>query len=182
MKFNRTPPSPLSGKAMNDKKNYPKEKCPETNSVSSMSREKQEKYWEAVWPMVQETASKSEESIDKKVFTLSAGAIGLELTLIELVWKNNTEWNWLAFVSAGLFVIALLLNLIAHLYGRKTQQSQSKMIKDFLYEDNHALSTPEIYSKMEKHAKRILVINWLSSMSVILGIIFLFVFSYLKLS
>ena len=147
-----------------------------------MNRENQVKYWETVWTTVQETASKSEESIDKKVFTLSAGAIGLELTLIELVWREFPEWNWLAFISASLFVIALLLNLIVHLYGRKTQQIQSKMIKDFLYEDDHALSTPEIYSKMEKHSKRILSINWVSSISVILGIIILFVYSYLKLS
>ena len=182
MKFDRTPPSPLSGKAKKDKKHCPQEKCPETNSVSSISREKQVEYWKAVWPTIQETASKSEESIDKKVFTLSAGAIGLELTLIELVWKKNAEWNWLAIVSAGLCVMALLLNLIVQLYGRNTQQSQSKMIKDFLYEAPHARSTPEIYSIMEKHAKMILVINWLSSMSVILGIISLFVFSYLKLS
>lgn len=148
----------------------------------SLSRDTQVKYWENVWSSVQETASKSEENIDKKVFALSAGAIGLELTILEIIGDKSPDWNWLAFLAAGCLVFALLLNLANHLYGRKTQSMQSKMIKDFIYEDSKALSTPEIYSKMESHSKRILRIHWVSSLFVIAGIILLFVYSYLKLS
>lgn len=140
------------------------------------------KYWENVWTSVQETASKSEENIDKKVFALSAGAIGLELTLLEVLGNKSQEWNWFAFLAAGCFVLALLLNLISHLYGRKTQSKQSKMIKDFIYEEKKALTTPEIYSQMEQHSRMILRIHWAASISVIAGIVLLFVYSYLKLS
>ncbi len=148
----------------------------------SISRDAEVKYWENVWTSVQETASKSEENIDKKVFALSAGAIGLELTLLEVIGNKSIEWNWLAFLAAGCFVLALLLNLINHLYGRKTQSKQSKMIKDFIYEDKKALTTPEIYSRMERHSRTILRIHWAASISVIAGIVLLFVYSYLKLS
>ena len=91
-----------------------------SHTEPSISREAEVKYWENVWTSVQETASKSEENIDKKVFALSAGAIGLELTLLEVIGNKSPEWNWLAFLAAGCFVLALLLNLINHLYGRKT--------------------------------------------------------------
>lgn len=148
----------------------------------SISREEQVKYWENVWTSVQETASKSEENIDKKVFAISAGAIGLELTLLEVIGNKSPEWNWLAFLAAGCFIFALLLNLMNHLYGRKTQSQQSRMIKDFIYEDPKALSTPEIYSRMERHSRRILRIHWAAASMVISGIILLFVYSYLKLS
>lgn len=147
-----------------------------------LSREEEVKYWEKVWSTVQETASKSEENIDKKVFALSAGAIGLELTLLELIGEKNPDWNWLAFVAAGLLVLALILNLINHLYGRRTQNQQSKMIKDFIYEDSKAMTTPEIYSKMEKHSVRILRIHRASSVLVIMGIMILFAYSFIKLS
>ena len=147
-----------------------------------LSREEEVKYWEKVWSTVQETASKSEENIDKKVFALSAGAIGLELTLLELIGEKNPDCNWLAFVAAGLLVLALILNLINHLYGRRTQNKQSKMIKDFIYEDSKALTTPEIYSKMEKHSVRILRIHRASSVLVIMGIMILFAYSFIKLS
>ena len=153
-----------------------------SHTEPSISREAEVKYWENVWTSVQETASKSEENIDKKVFALSAGAIGLELTLLEVIGNKSPEWNWLAFLAAGCFILALLLNLINHLYGRKTQSKQSKMIKDFIYEDKKALTTPEIYSRMERHSRTILRIHWASSISVIIGIVLLFVYSYLKLS
>ena len=148
----------------------------------SVSREEQVRYWESVWTSVQETASKSEENIDKKVFAISTGAIGLELTLLEVIGNKSQEWNWLAFLAAGCFIFALLLNLMNHLYGRKTQSQQSKMIKDFIYEESKALTTPEIYSRMERHSRRILRIHWAASILVIAGIILLFVYSYLKLS
>ena len=165
------------GKGKNSRKSI---EAPHTEP--SISRDAEVKYWENVWTSVQETASKSEENIDKKVFALSAGAIGLELTLLELIGNKSQEWNWLAFLAAGCFVLALLLNLINHLYGRKTQSKQSKMIKDFIHEDKKALTTPEIYSRMERHSRTILRIHWASSISVIIGIVLLFVYSYLKLS
>lgn len=165
------------GKGKNSRKSI---EAPHTEP--SISRDAEVKYWENVWTSVQETASKSEENIDKKVFALSAGAIGLELTLLEVIGNKSQEWNWLAFLAAGCFVLALLLNLINHLYGRKTQSKQSKMIKDFIYEDKKALTTPEIYSRMERHSRAILRIHWASSISVIAGIVLLFVYSYLKLS
>lgn len=148
----------------------------------ALTREEEVKYWEKVWTTVQETASKSEENIDKKVFALSAGAIGLELTLLELIGEKNPGWNWLAFAAAGLLVLALILNLTNHLYGRRTQNQQSKMIKDFIYEESGALTTPEIYSMMEKHSMRILRIHRASSILVITGIMILFAYSFIKLS
>lgn len=56
------------------------------------------------------------------------------------------------------------------------------MIKDFIYEDSKALTTPEIYSKMEKHSVRILRIHRASSVLVIMGIMILFAYSFIKLS
>ena len=154
----------------------------ESMTPPALNREEEVKYWEKVWPSVQKSASESEYNIDKKVFALSAGAIGLELTLLELVGEKNPGWNWLAFVAAGFLVLALILNLINHLYGRRTQNQQSKMIKDFIYEDRKALTTSEIYSKMEKQSTRILLVHWASAIAVILGILFLFSYSFIQLS
>lgn len=142
----------------------------------------EEEYWRNVWETVQATATKSEDNIDKKVFALSVGAIGLELTLFEIIGDKSSDWKWLAFVAAALLVIALFLNLINHLYGRRTQSRQSKMIKDFLNKDTNALPSHVIYSEMESHSKKIRIIHWISSILVIIGIALLFVYSYLKLS
>ena len=147
-----------------------------------VNRDVEAAYWKKVWDTVQETASKSEDNIDKKVFALSVGAIGLELTLFEIIGDKSSDWKELAFISAALFVLALASNLINHLYGRFTQARQTKMIKDFLNEEIDAFPSHVIYSKMESHSKCVLLFHCISSALVILGIALLFVYSYLKLS
>lgn len=152
------------------------------DNVLDSNRELEVEYWSKVWPTVQDAAMQSEEHIDKKVFTISVGAIGLELTLLELVAGKSHDWYWIAFLAAGFFVIALLLNLVVHLVGRRFQFRQSKMIKNFIHESPHALQSYEMYEVMEKHSYRILWINICSSIFAIIGVILLFVFSYLKFS
>ena len=142
-------------------------------------------YWKGVWPSVQEAASQSEEHIDKKVFALSAGAIGLELTLLEIVGKKELVGGCgerLAFIAAGLFITALLLNLFVHLIGRGFQSKQSRLIKDYLHDSPKALPSHQIYNIMEKHSKWILRINWCSAILAVAGVVCLFVYSFLKLS
>lgn len=131
---------------------------------------------------MQDAAAQSEEHIDKKVFAISAGAIGLELTLLKLFDGKSLNWYWLAILAAGSFVMALLLNLVVHLVGKRFQSKQSKMIKDFIYEAPQASQSHQIYETIEKHGVTIFWINLFSSILAITGVICLFVFTFLNLN
>lgn len=163
-------------------KNIKEKVTPDKKSQRNNKRAQEVEYWTAFWPSVQEASLKSEENIDKKVFSLSVGALGLELTLWGFVWQDSSRGNALAFWAAILFVIALVLNLITQLYGRQTQFKQSKMIKSFINDEPDKIDSSLIYSKIERHNKIILFLNLSSSIVVIIGIVLLLVFAYLKLS
>jgi len=163
-------------------KNIKRKVTPDKESQGNNKRAQEVEYWTAFWPTVQEASLKSEENIDKKVFSLSVGALGLELTLWEFVWQDISRGKILAFLAAFFFVIALVLNLYIHLYGRRTQFEQSKMIKSFITDESSKLDSWLIYSKIEKQNQNILVLNKISSIVVIIGILLLLVFAYLILS
>lgn len=163
-------------------KNIKRKVTPEKKSQGNNKRAQEVEYWTAFWHSVQEAGQKSEENIDKKVFSLSVGALGLELTLWGFVWQNNPRGNTLAFLAALCFVLALVLNLITQLYGRQTQFKQSEMVKSFLREESSALHSSLIYSKIERQNIIVWILNLISSFVVIVGIVVLLVFAYLILS
>ena len=138
-------------------------------------------YWKEFWPKVQEAALQSEEHVDKKVFALSAGGIGIELTILSLPIIEGLQFLWLAAISAGLFVVALLFNLLVHLRAWSNQSEQSKVISDFIEASPEAKDSKEIYSLLLKHSNRNRRSNYCATAFLISGIVALFVFTFLNL-
>ena len=136
------------------------------------------KGWQEYWPKLQETALDSEEHVDKKVFTLSAGAIGIVLTLLQFLGRDRCGVIWVIF-AISLFVLALLLNLIVQYVAKAQQDKQSELIRIFIA--NPTDDDSFISERMRKDNKILMWINGFSIGCVIFGIVFLSVFTYLNI-
>lgn len=151
------------------------------SSIKNTQREEDIAYWKQFWPDLQKAASESEEHVDKKVFALSAGAIGLEVTLLSLPYFNEAKCLCLAGSAAICFVISLCVNLLIHIKGWKNQDNESKVINDFIQSKPDAFSSDKIYALIERHGTNIRRWNIFSSVILIIGIVLLFSFTFLNL-
>ena len=136
------------------------------------------KGWQAYWPKLQEAALDSEEHFDKKVFTLSAGAIGIVLTLLQIWGKDRCGAIWV-IIAVSLFVLALLLNLIVQYVAKSKQDKQAELIRAFIA--NPTEDDSFISERMRKDNRILMWINGFSIGCVILGMAFLIVYTYLNI-
>jgi len=135
------------------------------------------KRWLEFWPLLQKAALDSEEHFDKKIFAVSTGALGFMLTLIQFIkWP---EYKWIAGVAAGAFVLALLTNMIVHLYAKGRQDKQSDLIDEYINGDEKDDSA--IHERIKKDNKHILAMNITSLVCVIIGVAALSTFAILNI-
>ena len=134
--------------------------------------------WQEYWPKLQETALDSEEHFDKKVFTISAGAIGIVITLLQIWGDDRCGVNWV-IIAISLFVIALLLNLLVQYFAKSRQDKQADMIRKFIA--NPTEDDSYISERMRKDNRILMWINGFSIGCVILGMAFLIVYTYLNI-
>ena len=136
------------------------------------------KGWQEYWPKLQEAALDSEEHFDKKVYTLSAGAIGIVLTLLQF-WKDDRCGAIWVIIAVSLFVLALLLNLIVQYVAKSKQDKQAELIRAFIA--NPTEDDSYISERMRKDNRILMWINGFSIGCVILGMAFLIVYTYLNI-
>ena len=106
--------------------------------------------------------SKSQESFEKQLSFITAGALGLSIgfikdivkPFIESSYKGLLGWGW------GLLVLTLLLNCISHLLSARYSNKTIKEINDGGYE-------PSIVNKRNN---RVSCINWVTTGTMIIGI------------
>lgn len=137
------------------------------------------KYWIDFWPKLQEAQLDSEEHFDKKVFSLSAGAIGLELSILQFV-KGTPLAIWLVIVSTSLCLAALILNLFVQYFAKNKQEKQAEIIRDFI--QHPKTSDDYIIAHLIRDNKVIKRINLTSMLCLFAGICFLGVFTFINLS
>ena len=136
------------------------------------------KGWQEYWPKLQEAALDSEEHFDKKIFTLSAGAIGIVLTLLQFLDVTPCSVIWV-IIAASLCVIALLMNLLVQYIAKYQQDNQAELIRTFIA--NPIDDDSYISERMRKDNKILMWINGISIGCLISGIICLCVFTVINL-
>ena len=117
---------------------------------------------------------KSDDDFEKNITYISAGALGLSMTFIEkIVDIHKGSFLYFLFIAWGLLTLTLLVNLLSHYlssyYHDKSAQELDK-------ED------PEIDNNIDKRNSIMRKINIGTVISLILGIIFLILFTSINLT
>ena len=133
----------------------------------------------AFFQEIQKAALNSEEHYDQKVFALSAGSIGIELAVLQFL-HSCLQGIALAVLSVGCFVLALFLNLIVHYVAKCQQDKQSEMVRSFL--GSNKTDDSYIYDRILKDNKILEVINLISIVALVVGVICLAVFAFVNLT
>ena len=120
------------------------------------------------------TKSESDSLFEKNITFITAGTLVLSLTFIEKITTlNSSVAIWTLIVSWSTLVFTLLINLVSHnissLYHEKT-------IIDFVKDDSRILVI-----KIEKRNKTLRCMNWTTTISLTIGIIFLVIFCSINL-
>lgn len=149
--------------------------------VESEKRAKELDYWKNFWPTLQDATLNSEEHVDKKIFALSAGAIGLEVTLFSLPFMNNVEKKGFAICAAACFLLTLCGNLYIQIWGWKKQAELTADIRAFIQGKPWAPRSKDIYDKIAKNGERIRKGNSYTSIILIIGIASLSIFTFLNI-
>ena len=136
------------------------------------------KYWTDFWPKLQDALLDSEEHFDKKVFALSAGAIGLELSILQFV-KGTPVAVWCVVVSTSLCLAALILNLLVQYFAKNRQEKQAELIRDFIQRPKE--NDDYITERLIKDNNILKWINLISMVFLFGGIVFLGVFTFINL-
>jgi membrane protein insertase Oxa1/YidC/SpoIIIJ len=111
---------------------------------------------------------KSQETFEKQLSFISAGALGLSLAFIKDIvpslstarYKGLLGWGW-AFL-----ILTLLLNCVSHLLSAKYANQAIKEINENDYEPD----------RIAKRNKKIIDINWFTMATMIVGITLIILF------
>lgn len=150
-----------------------------SQNVDSVHISESHERMSAFFQEIQKAALNSEEHYDQKVFALSAGAIGIELAVLQFL-HSRLQGIVLAVLSVGCFVIALFLNLIVHYVAKCQQDKQSEMVRSFL--ESNENDDRFIYDRILKDNKILEVINLISIVALVAGVICLAVFAFVNLT
>ena len=119
------------------------------------------------------THEKSQESFEKQLSYISAGALGLSMVFIEKVVKNVNQacYKWVLILSWIFLGLTLVVNLISHLLAAKYAYRTMDDIEHGLYD----------YDKAAKRNKFIILLNAFSVISLLIGILSLILFVTINL-
>lgn len=106
--------------------------------------------------------SKNQDSFEKQLSFISAGALALSVGFIKDIVKNFADssykgllgWGWAALI------VTLLVNCISHLLGASNANRAIKEINENDYD-------PE---RIERRNRRIVQVNWATMILMIIGI------------
>lgn len=140
-------------------------------------REKKNQFWTYYWPLLQQATKETESHIDKKVYGIAAGGIGIEIASLQFIKDACIEW--LAFVSGLFFALTLVLNLYTHVRSLKSQEKEGNAIQQFL-EDETATEDSHIYELIQKENRLLVWINKTSIWTMLLAILALLLFMVLN--
>ena len=117
---------------------------------------------------------KSDDDFEKNITYISAGALGLSMTFIEkIVDIHKGSFLCFLFTAWGLLTLTLLVNLLSHyLSSYYHDKSTQELDKD----------DPEIDNNIDKRNSIMRKINIGTVISLILGIIFLILFTSINLT
>ena len=141
-------------------------------------REEKVKFWQDFWPSLQQTTRETENHIDKKIYGISVGGIGIEVTCFQFLETHVSPC--LAWTSGILFVLTLFLNIFSHVKSLQSQKKEREAISLFIM--NNAISDDSyIYDVIEDENRAINCINNVSIYTMLFAVICLLFFVFLKI-
>jgi len=109
-------------------------------------------------------------SFDKTMTTLAAGALALSFGFVREM-KVAPSSDCLLYWAWGAFVVSLLLILVSFLLSQHAMRRQIAIIEESFDLPNS--SAP----KITRWAKVIIALNWVSLISLVIGVVFFAVFA-----
>ena len=142
--------------------------------------EKMEKiqHWKGFWPAIQETTRETENHIDKKIYGISIGGIGVEVTSFQFL--DDPSHIILACLSGLLFILTLFLNLYSHVRSLKSQEKEREAIRAFV-QSKDVSDDSYIYDLIEDEYRLLTRINKASIWTMLLAIAALMAFVLLNI-
>lgn len=118
--------------------------------------------------------NKSTDDFEKQLSFISAGALALSLTFMDklVVNLNQSSCRWLLVAGWTLLAFTLILNLISHLVSAHLHNKTLKEIQE---------NDDSYYEKAYKRNNRISFINYISIITLVLGLFSIIIFSSLNL-
>ncbi|MBP1646539.1 MAG: hypothetical protein H6Q16_2117 [Bacteroidetes bacterium] len=124
---------------------------------------------------IQEIVSKSEDDFDKKILTIASGALAISFSFISfLVSINNCKW--LLIIGWFLLIICIFTNLFSHLSSKRNAQ---KTIEDL--DNGKPEDEDNVRCNIIKRNKRINLINLLSVIFLLVGVLLIIIFAAINL-
>jgi len=136
------------------------------------------KFWQDFWPSLGQTTRETENHIDKKIYGISVGGIGIEVTSFQFL--DSPHYICLAWASGLLLVSTLFFNLFSHVKSLQSQKKEREAIKRFIKNDNIS-DDSFIYDTIEDENRCINRINNTSIGTMLIAIICLILFVLLNI-
>lgn len=168
----------LSQNHMRSKQQRIKECSPFKNEESVPISESHKRI-SVFFPELQKATLNSEEHYDQKIFAISAGAIGVELAILQF-FDFSPHGIAYVIISVACFTVALILNLIVHYVAKYKQDKQSDMVRAFLESDKE--DDTFIYDSIRKDNRTLRIINLISIVFLLGGIVCLAIFTFVNLT
>lgn len=121
----------------------------------------------------EENLQKSQDDFEKQLSFISAGALGVSMFLIEKVIKDLTlsHFKWIIITSWSFLGFTLIINLVSHFMVIKFNYKNIEEIDTNKYDQQKAVKRNGIIKR----------INFFTLTTLILGIIFLILFTSINI-
>lgn len=122
-------------------------------------KDKQDYWLNEYWPELQKATFDSEEKLEKYIFTISTGAVGIIMGTMGI--QPESKDICLTLTALVLFTFSMLFCVVYHIIAKRNHNIQFKKIKEFVFYPEKGDS--EIRKKIEKSNK---LLDWTSIVSV----------------
>ncbi len=131
-------------------------------------KNKQDYWLNEYWPELQKATLDSEEKLEKYIFTISTGAVGIIMGTMGI--QTESKDICLTLIALGSFTFSMLFCVIYHIIAKRNHTKQFKKIEEFVFFPDNGDS--EIRKKIKNSNK---LLAWTAIISVIFifaGIVF----------
>lgn len=156
-------------------RNHSEEKTNNEEELIDENIEKRKNYWRnEYWPKLQKTTDDSESKLEKYLFAVSSGAVGLLFGTMGFLDKPIKIF--LLFCSFGAFAISLLLCIVYHIIATSGHKRQFELINDFIHNPNK--KEDALCQNVKKLNYLLDNIHIVSFIFIIIGIILFVIYLY----
>ena len=116
---------------------------------------------------------KSTESFDKSILAYSSGAIAISITFLDEIASSPINCKCLLLICWIFFILCIFSTTISFLTSQKAFEKQIKILEELFFQDKP--SGENVFSRITQS------LNYASSASFTIAVIFLVIFAYLNI-